>query len=343
MAKILAIRLSALGDIAMTVAVLKSFADIYPEHEITLMSRPIAGKLLEGLPENVHFRPVKLDEYKGIGGMHRLSRELANEGYDAIADMHDVLRTKMLRFFLKRKGKLTARIDKGRKERKQLVRKRNKRMVQLTTSPERYAQVLNKLGYPIELQPFHKYAKEPADISSLVSVTGEKGDDAWVGIAPFAAHKGKIYPLPLMEKAITLLADRKGLKIFLFGSGPEEKQWCETIEARQENVCSLIGKTNLTKELMLMSHMNVMVTMDSANMHLSALAGTPTLSIWGATHPLAGFSGMQAAGSRILQLDMECRPCSIFGNKPCMFGDYRCMARIAPQDVAEAIMNYCKP
>lgn len=341
MAKILAIRFSALGDIAMTVAVLKSFADIYPEHEITLLSRPIAGKLLEELPENVHFRAVKLDDYKGVGGMFRLSRELMAEGYDAVADMHNVLRTKLLRFFFKHKGKPTACIDKGRKERKQLTRKRNKRRVPLTSSPERYAQVLNDLGYPIDLQPFHKYAKEPADISSLIDVTGEKGDSAWVGIAPFAAHKGKIYPLEQMEETIALLADKKDLKIFLFGSGPEEQQWCEAIAAKQPNVCSLIGKTNLTKEMMLMSHMNVMVTMDSANMHLSALAGTPTLSLWGATHPLAGFAGMQAGGSRILQLDMPCRPCSIFGNKPCLYGDYRCMNRIEPQMVANAIMNYC--
>lgn len=340
MAKILAMRFSALGDVVMAMSVIKSFADLYPEHEITFVSRPFVGVMLEGMPENVHFRPVDLKAYKGVGGLRRLSKELAAEGYDAVADMHDVLRTKIVRFFLKRKGLKVAVIDKGRKERKKLTRRNDKCMDPLTPSQERYADVLAELGYPVDLEAYHIYGEEPADISDLKDIVGEKGQDNWVGIAPFAAHAGKVYPLPLMKQVVEQLNDLPRVKVFLFGSGPEEKAWCEGVAEACGNVVSLIGKSNLQKELRLMTNMNVMLTMDSANMHLSALAGTPTVSIWGATHPLAGFSGMQARGSKVLQLDMECRPCSIFGNKPCYKGDCPCMNGIAPASVVEAVSGY---
>ncbi len=340
MAKILAIRFSALGDVVMAMSVIKSFADLYPEHEITFVSRPFVGALLEGMPENVKFRGVDLKAYKGLLGLKRLADELAAEGYDSVADMHDVLRTKVVRFFLRRKGLNVAVIDKGRKERKQLTRRSGKVLRQLKPSPERYADVLAALGYPVELQPYHIYGEEPADIADLQPFTGDKGDCNWVGIAPFAAHAGKVYPLTLMAEVVKLLAAQKRVKVFLFGSGAEEKAWCETMAATHDNVVSVIGKSNLLGELRLMTNMNVMVTMDSANMHLSALAGTPTVSIWGATHPLAGFCGMQTADSRVVQLDLPCRPCSVFGNKPCYLGDCRCMNGITPASVVEAVNQY---
>lgn len=338
MANILVTRFSALGDVAMTISVLKSFADTYPNDHITLMSRPFIAPLLEGLPPNVHFRPVNLNDYKGINGLRRLSKTLIADGYDTLADMHDVLRTKVIRYFFRKARKPVAVIDKGRKERKLITQQKNKQLTPLTTSPQRYANVLAQLGFPITLKPHHIYGDTPADISDIASVTGVKGNDTWIGIAPFAAHEGKIYPLSMMREVIASFADTERLKIFLFGSGPKEKEWCESID--QSNVVSMVGKTNLQKELRLMTHLNVMVTMDSANMHLSALAGTPTVSVWGATHPRAGFAGLQADGSRIVQLEMDCRPCSIYGNKKCLRGNYPCLNNIAPQQVADAIKQF---
>lgn len=338
MANILVTRFSALGDVAMTVSVLKSFADSYPDDHITLLSRPFIAPLLEGLPANVHFRPVELCDYKGIAGLSRLSRQLIGEGYDALADMHDVLRTKVIRFFFRRAKLPVAVIDKGRKERKQITRAKNKRLHQLTPSPQRYADVLERLGFPVKLKEYHIYGGKAADIADIANITGAKGTDAWIGIAPFAAHRGKIYPLPMMEEVICRLAGTPGLKIFLFGSGETERLWCESVS--RPNVISMVGKTDLRKELRLMTNLNAMVTMDSANMHLSALAGTPTVSIWGATHPMAGFAGMQVHGSRTVQLDMDCRPCSIFGSKKCAKGDYPCMSGITPCQVVETVRPF---
>lgn len=340
MAKILAVRFSALGDVAMAMSVLKSFADSYPNDEITLLCRPVAKMLMEGLPPNVKARTVDLKQYPGFWGMKRLADELMKEGYDALADWHDVLRTKILRLCFRLRGRKVAVIDKGRRERRRLVRQKNKVRMQLKGSPWRYADVLKNLGYPVSLSPWRMYARNTADISDLLPLTGERGNRFWIGIAPFAAHEGKIYPPQMMKEAIALLRNEPHTRIFLFGGGEKERLWAESVEKDQGNVVSLIGKTDMRKELRLMNRMDVMVTMDSANMHLAALSGAPTLSIWGATHPLAGFTGMPVEGSRILQTDMDCRPCSIFGSKPCLWGDMRCLTSIQPKTVADNIRAF---
>jgi ADP-heptose:LPS heptosyltransferase len=107
----------------------------------------------------------------------------------------------------------------------------------------------------------------------------------------------------------------------------------------------LINKNvNLTfsEELMLISHLDGMISMDSANMHLASIYGVPVVSIWGATHPFLGFYGYGQDPERIVQAELFCRPCSVFGNKPCYRGDFACMKMIEPQtiiDKTEKVLN----
>ena len=93
----------------------------------------------------------------------------------------------------------------------------------------------------------------------------------------------------------------------------------------------------MSDELILMSHLDVMVSMDSSNMHMASLVGTKVVSIWGATHPYAGFMGWRQSEENAVQLDMPCRPCSVYGNKPCLRGDYACMNNISPEMIIEKI------
>ena len=86
-----------------------------------------------------------------------------------------------------------------------------------------------------------------------------------------------------------------------------------------------------------MSHLEVMLSMDSANMHLASLTGIPVVSVWGATHPLAGFMGWNQSKDNAIQVDLDCRPCSIFGQKPCKRGDYACLNQIKPETIVEKI------
>lgn len=338
MAKILVIRFSAIGDVAMTIPVIYSLATQYPQHEIMILSRDTLAPLFEGLPDNVLFRGVDLrGEHAGLMGLGWLYNDLKEEKFDAIADFHDVLRSKYLRWRFKLNGLKVAHLDKGRSSKRKLVRPKHKVMECQKSSFQRYADVLRDIGYPIELDFVSIFGDKKGDIQCMTPLTGNKGKDKWIGIAPFAAHIGKIYPLSKEEQVIEKLAARKNTKIFLFGGGRKEIEVLEKWAKKFPNVISTAGKLTLNTELALMSHLDVMLSMDSANMHLASLVNIPVVSIWGATHPYAGFMGWKQLPANAVQVELPCRPCSVFGNKPCLRKDYACLQGVTPEMVVERV------
>ncbi len=160
-----------------------------------------------------------------------------------------------------------------------------------------------------------------------------------IGIAPFAKHRGKIYPTDEMAQVVAHFAVTRGAAVFLFGAG-DERLVLETWEQRFPNVQSMAGKLSLYDELALIQQLPVMITMDSANMHLASFVGTPVVSVWGATHPYAGFYGWQQPSHNAVQANIPCRPCSVFGNKPCYRGDYLCFREIAPAAIIAKAEKY---
>ena len=338
MAKILVIRFSAIGDVAMTVPVIHSLATQYPQHRITVLSGPNIAALFAHLPANVSFWGADLKEtYKGFVGLNRLFNELKAEQFDYIADFHDVLRTKYLRLRFLLQGKKVAHIDKGRKGKKALTRSKNKIKVQQLSSFQRYANVLNRIGLPVRTDFKTIYPSRKGDLSAFSSITGTKGTDKWVGIAPFATHPGKIYPEKQMEQVIQCLDAQPNIRIFLFGGGKKEVEILSAWANKYPSATCIAGKLKIDAELALMSHLDAMVSMDSGNMHLASLVNTPVVSIWGATHPLAGFMGWQQSEQNAVQIDMPCRPCSVYGNKPCAEKGYACLHQITPQMIVEKI------
>ena len=327
MRKLLIIRFSALGDIAMSVPILHDLAVQYPDLDITMLSREMARPLFEQMPKNVHFVAADLKgRHKGLVGLCRLWRDAHLNDFDYIADLHGVLRTWWLRTEGCLRRKKIAKIDKGRKGKKALTRQKNKVFEQQTTSFERYAKVLEQLGFPIT--PKFK----ELDYSAFCE-TQKETDETWIGIAPFAKHEAKVYPLEKMEQVIKALNERENTTIFLFGGGKEENEQIERLCAKYEHVQPAKCHQGLKGELGLMGQLDVMLSMDSANMHLASLVGTRVVSIWGGTHPYAGFLGWNQKEEDCIQLDMPCRPCSVYGNKPCLRGDYACMNGITPEQI----------
>ena len=333
---VLITRFSAVGDIAMTIPLLYSLAATYPEKKFIFVSRERFGQFLVNAPKNLLFEGVDLNDYKGLGGLYSLKKRLMKHKPDAIADLHDVLRTKILRLYLKMSGVKCASIDKGRAEKRRLTRAGNKDTRPLKSTFERYREVFAKLGLDFTPDFVSLFGSSKGNLATLQ--LPQKGGEQWIGIAPFARHGGKIYPMERLEKVIDGLAATPGLKIFCFGNGKEEQEIVEKWCARYTNVASFIGKSDFRGELTLISNLELMVSMDSANMHIASLVNTPVISIWGATSPLAGFLGWRQQESDCVQLPLECRPCSIFGNKPCIYGDYRCM-HIEPQQVIDKILK----
>jgi ADP-heptose:LPS heptosyltransferase len=324
-----------MGDVAMTVPVIRQLLNQYPELSVTFVSEEKFAPLFTGIARLNFFAADIRGKYNGIFGLYRLYRDFKKEKQiTAVADLHDVLRTKILNLFFKLTGYKVKWINKGRQEKKALTRKHNKRLVQLPTTFQRYTDVFRKLGYPVRLTGSSGRIKLPAS-HSVLQLLGESSM-VNIGLAPFAKHREKMYPVEEMEKVVAALSE-KGYKLFLLGAGVTEiyqmKQW----EKQYPGTLNVAGELSLDEELVFISHLKLMVSMDSANMHLASLFGVPVVSIWGATHPFAGFYGFGQDPSNIVQADLFCRPCSVFGDKKCYRGDWACMQLIKPQQIVDKI------
>ena len=325
-------RFSAMGDAAMTVPVLQALATQHPDLRITMLTRTRFVPMFEWLPSNVQVKGIDFANYDGIIGLTKLYNLLKKGNFDAVADLHDVLRSKYLRTCFAMSGKKVAVVDKGRKEKKALIG-HSQDGASLPLMTERYAETFRALGLPIDLSTACHPNLRQESFAALTHAVGKKqASEKWVGVAPFAAHPQKIYPLEKMGQVVHELA-KNGCKVFLFGAGKKEADILSAWE--QDGVVSVCGKLGgLKNEMLLMSQLDLMISMDSANMHIASIFGIPVLSIWGATHPKAGFTGYGQTPDNEIQLDMPCRPCSIYGKKECQFGDLRCMS-IAPNIIVE--------
>jgi ADP-heptose:LPS heptosyltransferase len=307
---ILVIRLSAMGDVAMVVPVLRALIESYPGVKITVLTREFFAPFFRDVPEVDVFAADIKGRHKGVLGLWRLSKELKTLKIDAIADLHNVLRSNILKVFFF--GKKVEQIDKGRAEKKALVTGSN--FKQLKTTHNRYLDVFSKLGFNFSVSnpKFPERSVLGHQIQKLLGRNFRK----IIGIAPFAAHEGKMYPLVLMKQVIEILA--KDYQIVLFGGGKKEVEVLTEIEYSFDNVVNVAGKLNLSEELDLISNLDGMLAMDSGNAHMAAMLGVKTITIWGVTHPYAGFTPFNQPKDCALVADRNKFPeipTSIFGNK----------------------------
>lgn len=327
MKKLLVIRFSALGDVAIMVPVLRLVAEKYPDWDFTMLSRGMCEPLFKGMPSNVHFVGADLKgRHHGRKGLERLLKDIDYKSFDAVVDMHLVLRSFYLTMRMLFAGKRIAWIHKAHLSKWLIVHGLMSTRLALVPTYKRYQHAFNRLGFDVHIPNF--------------TFSGNTVKREGIGIAPFAAHAGKIYPIEKMEQVVKILSERLNGKetIYLFGAGSKEKEILESWEQKYKGVVSLVGKSDMAEEIELMRRLRVVVSMDSGNMHLASIADTRVISIWGATHTALGFLGYGQSVNDCIQKDLKCRPCSVFGKKKCKYGDYRCL-NFTPEEIAEKILQ----
>ena len=334
---LLLLRFSALGDVAMTVPVIRCLYKSQPNLKITFVSRPYFEPLFAEF-ENFNFYPLDIgDRHKGLKGIWTLFKELKKTPFSGVADLHGVLRTYLLSFLFSTTFFRVKQINKGRIEKHKLTREKNKKFQPLTPTIFRYADVFRKLGFSINIED-HEFPDKnpiPENFTNLCNETDKK----WIGIAPFASYSGKTYPLDLMQQVIAYL--QKDYQIFLFGAGQNEIKKLEVWEKAYTNVVNTSGNTSLLDQIQLMPYLDLMISMDSANGHLAANAGTPVLSLWGLTHPFSGFVPFNQPIEQSLTLDRKkypLVPTSVYGNV-IPSGYENAFRSIRPKDVIEKALE----
>lgn len=332
---------------ALLVPVVRSLVATYQDVEVTLVTRPKFAPLFYDIERVVVF-PADIDyTFTGIFGMRDLFRVLIKKSdFEVMIDCHDHIRTIILRTLFKIFGTPVVVLDKGRKEKRAFSRKHNKVTVPLRHTVIRYLQAFQKAGFSFNLvNP--PYFSLNDSLRTVASEWLEKNQltktERWIGIAPFAMHASKIWPLenyiPLIENIIA----KTPAKFFLFGGGAREVKYFESLQQKFPKHCVIVaGQLKLRQEIVIMQQLDVMVCVDSANMHLASLSGVPVVSVWGGTHPDVGFSPFMAGSDSIVQISREelpCRPCSVYGRETCYVGGFPCLTRVTPESIAERIVN----
>ena len=326
-----------MGDVAMTVPVLRALVLQHPETKITVVSRPSFQAFFADIP-NVNFFGVDLNQrHKGFFGLLRLFFDLRKLEIDLVADLHNVLRSKVVRILFALSGKKVAATDKGRAEKKALTSLTNKVFAPLKPMAERHVDTFQQLGFSIDIT--HPKFPEKAVLSEeIISFTGTKNQN-WIGIAPFAHYESKVYPQDLMQHVIDALAENKNNYLFLFGGGATEIQKLQQLQNKHDNVIVVAGKLAFEAEIQLISNLDIMLSMDSGNSHIAAMLGVKVITLWGATHPYAGFKPFNQPDAFCLTADRTqypLLPTSIYGNKK-VKGYDEVMRTILPSQVVEKI------
>ena len=321
---ILIIRLSSMGDVAMVSPVLRELLENNKNYKISVLTNFQFFPFFRAFNDVDLISFDKKKQHKGLFGMFRLFKEIKKLDVDYVVDLHEVLRTNFLKAVLKVPF---YQINKGRNEKERLVS--GKIFAPLKSTHQRYRDVFEKIG--ISIKPLSKTQIHRVDISDLKLIP--KNNKLLIGIAPFAAHKGKEYPIVQMEEVIKEI--NKDFNVILFGGGKKEEFILDDLACKHSNVINIANKFSLNQEMDVISNLSIMLSMDSANGHIAALMGIKVLTIWGVTHPFAGFSPYgQTDKNNILvnRLQFPKIPTSIYGEK-FPNGYEKAISSISPKEI----------
>lgn len=331
--------MSAMGDVAMSAPVIASVVKAYPTSNFTILTREQFSPIFEPIPRlKVLGLPID-STYKKPYQFPSLIKLLDIDIYDVVIDLHNVLRSKAITAVAQLKKIETYTIKKDRVGRKEIISKSRSLNKPLSNMIDNYRETFLAAGFPcdkIELD---------SELYSLSNhqILSKNQNTISIAIAPFARYKEKSLPTDQILKLINLL-NQHNLTPYIMGGGKTEYQNAENIVTKVKAV-NLVNQYNLRQELSFIKQMDLMITMDSANMHMARLVGTSTISIWGATHPAFGFGGWGMTMDDYFQIQDEalpCRPCSTFGNVPCERKDLACLNQLDINLLVIKVLNRLK-
>lgn len=327
-----------MGDVSMTVPVVRAFAKQHPDVLITYCSRPHLKAFFEDIPNLNFFEVDTKNKYKGFLGIYKWFQDLNSLGITHLIDFHEVLRTKVLRKLCGLNGIYTAYTDKARAEKKALIRPKNKVLKPLISIIDRHVDTLKKAGFDIVLNEDCFLTPIPIEFKFL-----ENQSTTLIGIAPFAQYESKVYPLNLTKKVIEKILDKTDTSILLFGGGKKEIKLLKKLQI-DNRITVVAGQMTLKEELNLISQLSLMMSMDSANGHMAAMMNIPVITLWGATHPYLGFVPFGQSLDNSITPDLEKYPklpSSVYGKK-LPKGYENAMSSIHPNLVVEKILENIK-
>jgi ADP-heptose:LPS heptosyltransferase len=337
--KILLIRFSSFGDVTQTLSVPTRLAELSPSHgglEVHWVVREDLAQLLDGHPFITKI--WKLDRKLGLWGLVKLSRQLSKEHFTHIYDAHNNTRSHILSWFLTPPIAIGRWFDpplflrKSQKRWKRfLLFRLRKNTYEMPFSGQRdLLEPLNEWGLQKDLPPAPQLALSD---EALKKVKALVGTDPFIALAPSAAYGLKRWPKEHFAKLISLAAKTK----FVCLGGPEDTFISEFKNLAPDRVLDLSGKLSLKESAAAVALSRGLIANDTGVLHLGEQLGKKTLALMGP----APFGFPSRETTKIMQLDLNCRPCSKHGQGPCVNEKYqRCLVDITPEQVFEAMNTW---
>ena len=336
MQKLLVYRFSAMRDVILLLPVLKGLLAANNDVEVYLLTQSSLSPLFANIDRLSVVKADLKQEHRGFRGLLKLFRKIHSEiKPDRVFDLHGVLRSFFLDFLFKFSGYNVRVFKKGTLQKRRVIK--SKLLNQLPGTIDRYSDVFTSAGFELRLPelPVFKSGALPFRFDEICL------KPIVIGIAPFAKHRQKVWGVHKIDKLLEQINTLYDCTILLFGGGKAEFEILNKLANKHSNCVVSSNYFNFNDEINLMHRLSLMVSMDSANMHLASMAGVPTVSIWGATHPALGFAPYKQPAENMIQYtgpELACRPCSVYGNKKCIYSDsIRCMEYIAVDSVIERI------
>ncbi len=328
--RILLVRFSSLGDLVLLTALVDGIADVFPAHELHLATK---GQYRELFDSNQHVAKIHaLPSDARFGDLIKLRSELAAERFDIIIDAHNVIRSKFLYRTLSARRKVQLGKDQVRKL--SLIRAGKDLYEETVPMKDRYLGLIAKLGagipdVPTRLDPPPE-AEAVAD--ALFDESGLTGRRV-VALAPGARWSTKRWPSRGFADITSSMSD-SGLGVLVIGTRSEQ-EICR-ITAHTEDSLDVCGRLSLMETAAVLKRASVLVTNDSAPLHIAEAVGTPVVALFGPTVRQFGYFPLNE-NSVVLEKDLDCRPCSRNGARQCHIENRDCLDTIDSSEVLEAV------
>ncbi len=321
------LRLSSLGDIVLTLPVVRSLARALPQARLTYWTKLEFADLVRFEPALAHVRLLEPDARR-IEDLVSMSAEL--EDTDLIVDLHGGVRTRVL---TARQKAPVLRAPSYRLLRERWVRARWTRPAPAPHALDRYSAALAPLGIAVAGVP-EMVAGDEAEAWAEAWLAGWPGEGP-IAICPGARHFTKRWPENHWVMLHELLRVR-GHRLLYF-SIEAERFGMPTLSRRVADDEGAAWTTEpIARMAALLSRCRAAVTCDSGLMHLAAARGRRVVALFGSTAPELGFAPA-GEGHVVLCRHEPCQPCTLHGRGECPKGHFRCMNLLVPDSVLEAV------
>ncbi|MCX7983434.1 MAG: lipopolysaccharide heptosyltransferase II [Bacteroidetes bacterium] len=331
---ILILRLSSLGDILLSTPLIKNLRKKFPNARIDYVVRK---EFADVLRYNPHISNLYIfDAANGFQGLLELKRNFKKVGYDLILDIHNNIRSKILRFGMKG---IVKRVNKRVVTRWVLINLKLNIYRSIVPVPIRYLNTVREFQVEIDNEGLEIYI--PKDARETVrAVLSDLGSGIVIGICPTAKHNTKRWLEERFAEVAFRLHEIYGAKILLFGAANERNE-CAEIEEKilrrsGRIVYNCAGLFTIVETAAAMDLCNLIISNDSGLMHVASALKKKVVAIFGPTVREFGFFPYNTTSIVLEHVSLKCRPCSHVGLDKCPKKHFRCMREITVEQVLDA-------